>query len=689
MPEYRYRAYISYSHADQKWAAWLQRALESYRVPARLAVRADGSPLPRRISPVFRDREDLATAHNLSDSLVEALRASEALIIVCSPAAASSTWVNEEVRQFQALGRAARVLCMIVDGDPGAPVGQGGCFPPALFDGVQDSEAEPLAADAREFADGKKLAKLKLVAGLLGVRLDELQRRDLRRKRRWQAAGAVAVTAALTLAVLAVTARVAERQERVRAEQMATFIVDLGEDLQAELDLESLARISGRAMQYLQNLDPGKLSLETSVRVGLALRQVGLVNLQQGKFPEALEALEQSRSLFRELTEQHSGRQDVLFELGQAEFYVGENHRQEGAIDLAWGPWQNYYDISRLLYDSDPADPRWLLELSYATGNLLLLRIESAQVMDQQLLEDVEESVRLAKRAHDAQPESSEALANYSNAVAWAADAQYLACNLVVAGQYREITLEQAENASANDPSNNVLQRYKAYGHSGLAMILRDQGNLAEAERHRLAAIEILSGLWAKDRSNKLLAIDVAANKLLLATLMAETGRLETAAALLREAEPELQPTEPLDQVPDAQLEAYSNLLLDNVELSVRKDDIEGARKALTRMLELADLRRQKGLLAKVHEGRLAHARYLWWQWFGEDPAARYPVLEFDPQEADGHHQSCINAEIVAKLAILNGNQELARKQADYLAKKGYWHPRYLLFCQRHGLCAR
>jgi tetratricopeptide (TPR) repeat protein len=497
--EFRYRAYISYSHADERWAAWLQRVLESYRVPARLASRAGDRPLPRRIAPVFRDREDLSSAHSLTDSLVSALRDSEALILVCSPSAATSHWVNEEVRQFQALGRSDRIFCMIVDGDPAAGSGEGGCFPPALFDGVQDAIAEPLAADPRAFADGKKLAKLKLIAGLLGVRLDELRQRDLKRRRRWQVAGALATVAAIALAGTAVTSRMAQHQERAKAEQMANFIVDLGEDLKSELDLESLGRISERAMAYLQDLDPKKLSPDTSIRVGLALRQVGIVNLQQGAFDKSLAAFEQSRQLFRDLNEKYPEREDMLFELGQAEFYVGDCQRLQGAADAAWEPWNNYYDISKALYDSAPDDPKWLLELSYATGNLMLLRIASEQAIDQQFLEDLEENVSLAERALAAQPGDSEVLANYSNTLAWAADAQYLACNLAQAGQYREITLEQAQRAVDNDPSNKDLRRDLAYRHSGMAMVLEDQGNLAEAEQH--PASTYFPGCWPWTRA--------------------------------------------------------------------------------------------------------------------------------------------------------------------------------------------
>src|SRR5262249_41091865 len=101
--------------------------------------------------------------------------------------AAKSAYVNEEVRRFKALGRADQLIPVIVGGGPG-DVEE--CFPPALrfklgTDGQPTNEREePLAADARAGADGKEIAKQKVVAGLLGVGLDEVVRRAERARRR-------------------------------------------------------------------------------------------------------------------------------------------------------------------------------------------------------------------------------------------------------------------------------------------------------------------------------------------------------------------------------------------------------------------------------------------------------------------------------------------------------------------------
>jgi hypothetical protein len=58
MSSFKYEAFISYSHADARSAAWLHRALERYHVPRALVGRVTERGLvPARLYPVFRDRD--------------------------------------------------------------------------------------------------------------------------------------------------------------------------------------------------------------------------------------------------------------------------------------------------------------------------------------------------------------------------------------------------------------------------------------------------------------------------------------------------------------------------------------------------------------------------------------------------------------------------------------------------------
>ena len=182
--------------------------------------------------PIFRDREELPTATSLGEQIEQALEHSDYLIVICSPRSAKSMWVNEEILQFKRLGRSDRILAIIVDGEPNASDKPGleeqECFPPALrFELGEDGElsdvrTEPIAADARKGKDGKQAAKLKLVAGLLGVKYDALAQRDKRRRRIQRAsAGAFATIALVAFAGLwyyGETSRKAEERARLLGE---------------------------------------------------------------------------------------------------------------------------------------------------------------------------------------------------------------------------------------------------------------------------------------------------------------------------------------------------------------------------------------------------------------------------------------------------------------------------------------
>src|SRR5947208_16148874 len=216
----KYWAFLSYSHTDKKWGDWLHKALETYRVPRRLVGKEsrDGK-IPERLFPIFRDREELPVSADLNSNIDEALRESRYLIVICSPRSAQSRWVGEEIKTFKKLGREDRILALIVEGEPNASDGKDGfrpedeCFHEALrYRWSENREAtalrsEPIAADAREDKDGRNNAKLKLLAGLLGVNYDDLKQRDnerrIRRLRLVLATTLVAVSVLIALRVYA------------------------------------------------------------------------------------------------------------------------------------------------------------------------------------------------------------------------------------------------------------------------------------------------------------------------------------------------------------------------------------------------------------------------------------------------------------------------------------------------------
>jgi len=268
----RYSAFISYNHRDVKEASWLHRQLETYSVPQRLrGLDTPVGPLGPRLPPVFQDREELAASPDLAQSVRDALEQSASLIVICSPNGARSKWVNEEIRLFTALGRRNRVQCLIVGGIPNASRLPGfdseqECFPEALF---ESGGSEPLAADIRPGFEPRRDARLRLIAGVIGVGYDELRQREAARRHRRMALAVTAssigfvlmaglATFALISRAEAVKQRDLARQKSITAERTVDFVKSL-------FTTSDPSEAQGQTITARAILDAGAKRIETEL----------------------------------------------------------------------------------------------------------------------------------------------------------------------------------------------------------------------------------------------------------------------------------------------------------------------------------------------------------------------------------------------------------------------------------------
>jgi len=351
VPEFRYRAFISYSHQDKAWADWLHKALESYRIPKRLVgLITTSGVVPRRLVPIFRDRDELASATDLGRKVNDALAVSANLIVICSPSSARSRWVNEEVLAYKRMGRSDRIFCLIVGGEPNATnlPGRGDeeCFAHALryqwgdTGALTNSPTEPIAADARPGKDGRTNAKLKLIAGMLDIGFDQLKQREQQRHQRRLAAvaaSAMAITVMTsTLAVMAVHARRVAERERNQAESLVSFMLgDLNEKLGQVQRLDIMEAVDDRAMAYFQSLpnsDVTDISLEQRAK---ALEKIGSVRLDQGHLDAAMQSYQAAEKIAGSLATRDPGNIPRQIAYSRIVSFIGMTEWNQGNLDAA------------------------------------------------------------------------------------------------------------------------------------------------------------------------------------------------------------------------------------------------------------------------------------------------------------------------------------------------------------------
>jgi tetratricopeptide (TPR) repeat protein len=364
----QYKAFISYSHSDSRWASWLHKSLEAYRPPKQLIGKVtDRGPIPKRLAPVFRDREELASATDLGSLLTDALSRSACLIVICSPRAARSRWVNEEILAFKRLGREDRVFCLIVDGEPNASdiPGQADqeCFPQALRfrlgpDGnLSETRTEPIAADAREGKDGKNRSKLKLIAGLLGVGFDALRQRETQRRNRQllyiAAASFAGMVLATSLAAAAFIARAQAQREKVRAEaeaetarQTTNFLVDL-------FRISDPSEARGNSVTAREMLDKGATRIQTELAGQPVIQAtlfdtVGTVYMGLGLYDQAKPLLNAAVTQRREL------RDPNPVKLSESLNHLGDVLTLQAAYDDA----ARNYEEALALQRAQPQNPQ-------------------------------------------------------------------------------------------------------------------------------------------------------------------------------------------------------------------------------------------------------------------------------------------------------------------------------------------
>jgi hypothetical protein len=449
-----YAAFISYSHADAPFARRLHQRLESYRLPRKLGalpgLRNDAS---RRLRPIFRDREDFTAAPDLTDAIRHAIGEAGHMIVVCTPASATSTWVGREVAFCRAVHGDGAILAALVDGNAA-----GSLHPALLAAGPGDGAGMPLAADFGRHGDGPRLALLKLVAVLAGVRLDALVQRDAQRRIRQVtitcAAALLGMAAMAILAVLAVNARAAAERERARGATLIEYLLkDLRGHLQGVGRLDLLAAVNQGALAYYQGQNLSYLSDDALMDRAKLLRAMAGDDEKRGKFADAVAEAEEALRTTTTLLKARPADQTRIYEQAQSEYLVGFIKWRMKNLAEAEAHWQIYAALAGRLMRMDPANPTYAREVGYANANLgtVVFRRWYDLTRAERLFQDAVAGLRAAQALlpHDAGIEG--AIADDDG---WLGDIARMGGNDSAAYAYRTDQKRVLEDMLTADPRN-------------------------------------------------------------------------------------------------------------------------------------------------------------------------------------------------------------------------------------------
>jgi tetratricopeptide (TPR) repeat protein len=416
-----YVAFISYSHKDAKVGRWLHRKLEGYRLPKRLAgTQGEDGEVPARLTPIFRDRDELPAAGNLSERVRAALAVSRNLIVVCSPNSAGSPWVAKEIATFRELHPDRPIFTAIVEGEPDQ------CFSPELL----KRGVEPLAADLRKGGDGRRLGLLKLVAGLAGVGLDALVQRDAaRRVRRVTYVTAAAITGMLVMAlslVVAVNARAEADRQRAEAEGLVQFMLtDLRENLRGAVRISIMKKVNERALAYygrrrdLAGLPDTSLALRARV-----LQAIGDDYIDVDDSAKALAAYREAEKTTAQLVTRAPGNPQWLFDHAKTLGGIGRAYEIRSDLPVADRYFAAFASSAQHLLRFAPNDPDYLMKAASAFIDLGNLRLkQTGDFAGAQ--RSYEKAISYLQRAAARRPEDHHVLLLEAKAYGWLADTYF------------------------------------------------------------------------------------------------------------------------------------------------------------------------------------------------------------------------------------------------------------------------
>lgn len=481
-----YDVFLSYRHKslDSVITQKTFHFLESYRLPASL--RRKGY---RDIHRAFRDTEELPVSRILTDTIDNALRSTNCLLLICSTDTPSSEWVDREVATFIELGRAEKIYPLLISGSPEVS------FPPSLkrvpdiMDRVMDIRTP--GNPVRKMIAKEDPELLKIIAGITGCPFRELQREHgMRKARRFllKACTAVAVFGVAVAVSLGLMNMAQNYRDQARAAERSSMQVleELTYGLPNKLTNVpgAYSKISGILKENAQQINE-ILALstdKTGAQYDIAANYEKLATAMSvlGSYDEAAVYQQEAIALYTQLSEEEGD----LATLASAKNNYGKVLNQAGSYEAAAQAFREAIDLQRQV-GSEPV--RLATMLSNAGSNAISQGRE-------------EEAIALFQECGQVLAAAEES--DY-DAISIRADSDYnYGILLYRRGEYARAEQVLSESVARYDQmyarvDSRQNQNSWAKAVSALAMCQADQGNYDSAIENYSLAIGIAENLAA------------------------------------------------------------------------------------------------------------------------------------------------------------------------------------------------
>jgi len=441
---------------------------------------------------------ELTAAHSLSEKIKQALEKSSFLIVLCSPTAKESHWVNEEIRLFRDLHGDRNILSAIVEGAPST------AFPPALL----ENGHEPLAANLKQGRDSFRFGVHQLAASIMGVGLDTLvQRGERKRRLRTQIAATAATGLAVVMGGLWFNAQNAQKQaekSRDDAERLVEYMVsDLKGELYSLQRLDILDGLGEEIVNYYEGIDPERLPDERLVKLITALQTLAEVSNLERSFDRSERYLEDASRLIDVLEKRNPQGINSVFYRAQNEYWTGQIYLFQGEFDRSLKFYENYDRLGQLLYKQDPTNKQWIMEAGWGKNNLGMLYRNMGKL--DLAANQYGNAIEIFEKAYQQNTNDVFISYEFANVIAGASYVESLKGNKIKATEYLKRELQIYDNV-LNDKNEN----YKAHHYRNIAyaQLLRLTGHtdcnsaeleIAAEEAKRLHLHEPKNSKWRRE----------------------------------------------------------------------------------------------------------------------------------------------------------------------------------------------